>query len=57
MFGNGKYMSMKEAAAYTGYSLSWFKRLARDGIVPYTKPTGRLYFKVSDLDRFMENTL
>lgn len=55
MCGNGKYMSTMEAAKYLGYSLSGLKKILALGLIPYTKPRGKLYFKVSDLDSFIKN--
>lgn len=55
--GNGKYMTSREAAQYLGYSISGFRKLLALGLIPYTKPSGRLYFKVSDLNKFIENCL
>lgn len=57
MCGDGQFFSTKEAAEYTGYSVSRFRHLVCDGYVPYTKPRGRLYFKKSDLDNFILNNL
>lgn len=55
MVGNGKYLMTKEAALYLGYSISGFRKLLAQGLIPYTKPRGKLYFKASDLDKFIEN--
>lgn len=55
MAGNGKYLNTKEAAQYLGYSLSGFKKLLAQGLIPYTKPKGKLYFKVDELNKFIEN--
>lgn len=57
MCGNGRYMTTKEAAEYTGYSLVHFKRLVHEGVIPYTKPRGRYYFSVCDLESFIKNEL
>lgn len=57
MAGRGKYLNTREAAVYIGYSVSGFKKLLNKGRIPYTKPAGRLYFKMSDLDLFIENEL
>lgn len=48
-------MSTMEAAEYLGYSLSGLKKILALGLIPYTKPRGKLYFKVSDLDSFIKN--
>lgn len=55
MCGKGKYMSTREAAEYLGYSMSGFKKILAIGLIPYTKPRGKLYFRVSDLDMFVAN--
>lgn len=57
MVANGKYLSKKEAAEYTGYSLSRFCVLVKEGYIPYTKPCGKLYFNRADLDKFIRNEL
>lgn len=46
-------MSTKEAAEYLGYSVSGLRKILAIGLIPYTKPRGRLYFKVEDLDDFI----
>lgn len=53
MCGNGRYMSTKEAAEYLGYSVSGLRKILAIGLIPYTKPRGRLYFRVEDLDNFV----
>lgn len=50
-------MTTREAAEYCGYSLSGFKKLLATGIVPYTKPRGRLFFRKRELDAFILNEL
>lgn len=53
MCADGKYMNTREAAEYIGYSVSGFKKLLSAGLIPYTKPAGRLYFRKRDLEAFM----
>lgn len=55
MSGGGRYMSTKEAAEYLGYSMSGFKKILAIGLIPYTKPRGKLYFRVTDLEKFILN--
>lgn len=52
-----KYLRTREAAEYVGYSVSGFRKLLAIGLIPYTKPAGRLYFRRSDLDMFMAKEL
>jgi len=51
-------MTLKEAAAYTGYSPDHFRRLAvEQRLIPFCRPSGqqkgKLVFKKSDLDAFL----
>lgn len=54
---NQNFLKTKEAAEYIGYSVSGFKKLVYKGIIPYTKPAGRLFFYKKDLDGFLSNCL
>jgi excisionase family DNA binding protein len=49
-----KFLSVVEAAAYTGFSPKYIYQLVHRGEIPYHKPTGRkLFFKVEDLDNWI----
>jgi excisionase family DNA binding protein len=52
-----KYLNTKEAAEYIGYSVSGLRKLMAIGLIPFTKPRGRLYFKKLDLEKFIQNEL
>lgn len=52
-------MTLKKAAAYVGFSPDHFRRLAvEQHIIPFVRPSGqqkgKLLFRKSDLDRFLE---
>jgi len=52
-------MTLKEAAAYTGFSPDHFRRLAvEQKAVPFSRPSGhqkgKLLFRKSDLDSFLD---
>lgn len=54
-------MTLKEAAAYTGYSPDHFRRLAvEQRIIPFSRPSGqqkgKLLFRKSDLDKFLDSS-
>jgi len=54
-----KTMTLKEAAAYTGFSPDHFRRLAvEQRIITFSRPSGhqkgKLLFKKSDLDSFLD---
>lgn len=51
------YLRVREAAKYIGYSESGLRKLLRMGIIPYTKPVGRIYLSKAVLDRFISNEL
>ena len=55
-------MSLKEAAKYTGFSPDHFRRLAvEQRIIPFSRPSGqqkgKLIFRKSDIDSFLEKSL
>ncbi len=54
-------MPLKQAAAYSGYSSQYFRRLAvEQRIIPFSRPSGqqkgKLLFRKSDLDAFLDST-
>ncbi len=52
------YLSLDEASQYLGISKNTLYAYSQKGIIPHYKPRGRkLYFKVSDLDKFITNSL
>ena len=52
-----KYLTLKEACGYTGYSKNKMYALVRDNKIPYSKPeeggSGKLFFSTDDLDEYM----
>jgi excisionase family DNA binding protein len=49
-----KFLSVVEAATYTGFSPKYIYQLVHRSEIPCYKPTGRkLFFKVSDLDEWI----
>ena len=54
-------MSLKDAAKYAGYSPDHFRRLAvEQRLIPFSRPSGqqkgKLLFRKSDLDRFLDGS-
>jgi len=54
-------ITLKEAAAYAGYSPDHFRRLAvEQRIIPFSRPSGKqkgkLLFRKSDLDTFLDSS-
>ena len=52
-----KYLNTKEAAKLLKVSVRTLRRYYENGIIPYTKPMGRYYFKKSQLTAFINNEL
>ncbi|MGB3211843.1 MAG: helix-turn-helix domain-containing protein [Desulforhopalus sp.] len=57
-----KNMTLKEAADYVGFSSDHFRRLAvEQRIIPFSRPSGqqkgKLLFRKSDLDAFMDKSI
>lgn len=52
-----RFLTLKEASEYTGYSKSKMYDLVRDNKIPFSKPeeggSGRLFFSTEDLDEYM----
>lgn len=52
-----KFLTLKEASEYTGYSKNKMYALVRENKIPYSKPedggSGKLFFKKEDLDEYM----
>jgi excisionase family DNA binding protein len=57
-----KNMTLKEAAEYVGFSSDHFRRLAvEQRMIPFSRPSGqqkgKLLFRRSDLDHFLDTTM
>lgn len=49
-----KLLNAKEAAAYCGFKLSYFRKLMMRRVIPMYKPGGKLcFFDPADLDAYM----
>lgn len=57
MFSVGKNLNVHDAAKYIGYSEGGLRKLLKSGVIPYTKPAGRIYISKDNLDRFISNEL
>lgn len=53
--GKETYLRSKAAAAYLQVSFRTLQNYIAQGLIPYTKPAGRLLFKERDLDAFLAN--
>lgn len=47
------WMTIKEAAAYTGYAVATLRKKASRGEIPYTRRSGHPRFLKAQLSRFM----
>ena len=53
-----RLLSAKEAAVYTGLSLPYFRKLAKNGhIFRYTLNLSRYFYIKHDLDKYLENKI
>jgi len=53
-----RLLSAKEAAVYTGLSLPYFRKLAKNGhIFRYTLNFSRYFYIKNDLDKYLENKI
>lgn len=52
---NGALLDVKAAATYLGGSERWLRRLLERGIVPHRRIGRNLYFKRSELERFIDD--
>lgn len=52
LLGSKKVLTMEEACYYTGISRSYLYKLTSAGIIPYSKPNGKMIF--FDIDRLNE---
>lgn len=49
------YLRTKDAAEYLGVAIDTLRGYARDGLIPYSRPGGRLLiFSKADLDKWIE---
>ena len=51
---NNKYLNLKEAAAYLKLSESSVYKMTSENRIIHLKPEGKLYFRQSDLDAWLE---
>lgn len=49
-----KWLRTKEAATYLGISITQIHVLKSQGILPFTKLGGSIYFDKSDIDKILE---
>ena len=52
-----EWLRTKEAAIYLGISETQIHNFKREGLIPYSKLGGSLYFKKSDIDRLLEENI
>lgn len=51
---NKSVLTLEEASIYTGISKSWLYKLTSTGVIPHSKPNGKLiYFDRSELENWM----
>jgi len=48
-----RWLTLKEVAEYTSVSESTIRRAIKKGVLKASDKTGRLLFKVSDVDRWL----
>ncbi len=54
LLANKKVLTLDEACDYTGMSRSYLYRLTSSGIIPHSKPSGKLvYFEREELERWL----
>ena len=44
LLGSKNVLNLEEAAEYTGYSISYLYKLTSKGIIPHSKPNGKMIF-------------
>jgi excisionase family DNA binding protein len=52
---NKKYLTLSEAAKYLHTSERNLRSLIKRNAIPFYKPDGKIFFKVSELDKYIEN--
>jgi|TARA_Y100000310_G_C20148177_1_gene563437 excisionase family DNA binding protein len=50
-----KWLTLKQVCDYTGLSESTIRRMARDGRLIPNRKTGRLLFKIQDVENFFSS--
>lgn len=50
-----KPMKLKEAAEYLGYHPEYLRQLAKDGVVPSHKLSGRLFFYAEEINEAIKS--
>lgn len=51
-----KFLNLKDASRYTGFSVRALRGLCKDRKIPYTRPTnGMIFFQIEDLTEFMNS--
>ncbi|MEQ9265033.1 MAG: helix-turn-helix domain-containing protein [Balneolaceae bacterium] len=55
-FHNKKWLRTSETADYLGISITQVHNLKREGILPYSKVGGTIYFKKQDIDIALETS-
>ena len=50
---NERWLTLKEVSEYTSVSESTIRRAIKKGVLKASDKTGRLLFKVSDVDRWL----
>ena len=50
-----RWMDIKEVSEFTSVSASTIRRAVRKGVLKASTSTGKLLFKVSDVDRWLNN--
>ena len=48
-----KVLNVSEVALLLGVSESRVRHMTSEGILPYSKPNGKLYFDKADIERYM----
>ena len=50
-----QWIDIKEATEFTSVSASTIRRAVKKGVLKVSNSTGKLLFKVSDIDRWLNN--
>ena len=52
---SNRWMNIKEVSNYTSVSQSTIRRAVQKGVLKVSTTTGKLLFKLSDVDRWLNN--
>jgi excisionase family DNA binding protein len=52
---NKKYLTLSEAAQYIRVSDRTLRNMMKSNKIPFYKPEGKILFKISELDKYIEN--